>query len=610
MFGTRPAPVPRQEVGFPTSSAPKFEWSADTVPLSTEDDTLHLELEDIGETSRALSGDGPATPPLLSDSRLALQPATPPLREEANGDAATFSFETTEEVPLRARLEEPRSRRPIYQSPRRYWRMGLYSVIGLSLLAVLVMALMRQSQTDPTAFVVDTEAYAARLAEGDSLFELAEDVEEVGGAGQSRTYYTKALEHYLVAQSIDPQGQEIQERIDIVNAKIDQPAMRDLSEKEYLAYIADADSILRSAEGLVLQGDSVRARPMYTEARRIYMRVLEYRPEDSLANARLSATFQRQLPVRTDAQTLPAPKARAAAPVPRPLVNSEVLRNEQFYQLYRSQGDSAFDARNYRDAQRKFTEALEYRPDDEYATSMLRQIERRLADSSRDALYRQHMAAGRQLRSDNRLSDARREFELALDAKPDDYEAKSALFEVDLQLNQAQRREEEYMSFRARGDVLYEQADYAGALASYQAALEAKPDDDYVKNRVQETNANIEALRRADQQLPEGMVDANGIYNFSEEAPVLIGGIQALQSRIRYPAFARQAGVEGRVTVRMVVDENGDMVRPEIMNGLGYGIDEEVLRVLRGARFEPGRVGGKAVGVWHTLFFDFKIDDL
>ncbi len=564
------------------------------------DETIHLELEDIEEASRALSGDGPAAPGVLPEHGLALrQPVAP----RVNHDPPAFSFGEPD-APLPAQLEEKgRVAPPSYQSPRRLLRIALYSVFGISIIAVLAMILIR-SQGDPTAFLMDNEAYASRLAEGDSLFKLAQDVEEVGSPEQARTYYEKALEHYRVALDIQPEGSEIRDRITVVNTRLAQQAASTISEKEYLSFIADADSILRSADGLVMQGDSVRARPLYTDARRIYMRVLEYRPDDSLANARLSDTFQRQQRSRTDVQTLPAP------PVPRPTINNEVIRNGEFYELYRAQGDSAFDARNYRDAQRKFIEALEYRVDDEYATSMLRQIERRLSESSRDTQYRQHMQTAGELRAASRLAEAKREFELALEAKPDDYEAKSGLFEVDLQLNQAQRREEEYLSFRARGDVLFEQGDYEGSLASYQAALAARPNDDYLVSRVRETTANLEALRRLEQQLPEGMIDANGVYNFSEEPPVLIGGIQALQSRIRYPAFAREAGVEGRVTVRMIVDEAGNMQKPEIMNGLGYGLDPEVLRVLRGARFEPGRVGGKPVKVWHTLFFDFKLANL
>ncbi|MEZ4699570.1 MAG: TonB family protein [Rhodothermales bacterium] len=610
IFGAGQGPATSiKDAGSPSAKVSPFgqpveDFDPDTEDAEDEEETLHLELEDIEEASRALSGDGPASPALIPQHGLTLrQPSTPvaPPPEEP----PLFSFGDPEDIQIPATLDETvRARKAIYQSPRRIWQVAVFAVIGISVVALLVMILIRQSQTEPAAFSIDNEAYAARMAEGDSLFKLAQDVEEVASAEQARTYYVKALEHYRVAQSFKPDGNEAQDRIAVVNTRLEQQVASTLTEKDYLSIIADADSILRAADGLVLQGDSVRARPLYTDARRFYRRVLEYRPNDSLANARLSATFQRQLPGRTEAQALPAP------PVPRPTVNNDLIRNEQFYQLYRSQGDSAFDARNFRDAQRKFIEALEYRKDDEYATSMLRQIERKLADSSRDAQYKQHMDAGKALRAENRLVEAKREFELALQAKPDDYEAKSGLFEVDLQLNQAQRREEEYMSFRARGDVLFEQGDFEGAMASYQAALSAKANDEYATNRVRETSANIEALRRLEQQLPEGMIDANGIYNFSEEAPELIGGKQALQSRIRYPAFAREAGIEGRVTVRMIVDEAGNMQKPEIMNGLGYGLDQEVLRVLRGARFEPGRVGGKPVKVWHTLFFDFKLDDL
>jgi outer membrane biosynthesis protein TonB len=47
-----------------------------------------------------------------------------------------------------------------------------------------------------------------------------------------------------------------------------------------------------------------------------------------------------------------------------------------------------------------------------------------------------------------------------------------------------------------------------------------------------------------------------------------------------YPKAARKADVEGRVIVSLLIDEQGLATAPTIVEGLGYGCDEEAVRVL------------------------------
>lgn len=56
---------------------------------------------------------------------------------------------------------------------------------------------------------------------------------------------------------------------------------------------------------------------------------------------------------------------------------------------------------------------------------------------------------------------------------------------------------------------------------------------------------------------------------------------------IPYPTEAEQLLVEGRVVVEYIVNEKGRVEHPQVVQRLGYGCDDEVLRVLRRARFEP-----------------------
>jgi periplasmic protein TonB len=97
------------------------------------------------------------------------------------------------------------------------------------------------------------------------------------------------------------------------------------------------------------------------------------------------------------------------------------------------------------------------------------------------------------------------------------------------------------------------------------------------------------------------------IFVIVEEMPELVGGLASIQSQIRYPEIARKAGVEGRVFVQFVVDENGNVVDPVVTRGLGAGLDEEAIRAVSQARFTPGKQRGQPVRVRMSLPITFRL---
>ncbi|PIQ62279.1 MAG: energy transducer TonB [Bacteroidetes bacterium CG12_big_fil_rev_8_21_14_0_65_60_17] len=97
------------------------------------------------------------------------------------------------------------------------------------------------------------------------------------------------------------------------------------------------------------------------------------------------------------------------------------------------------------------------------------------------------------------------------------------------------------------------------------------------------------------------------IFVIVEEMPELIGGLSALQKKIRYPEIAKKAGVEGRVFLQFVVDEQGNVVNPVVTRGIGAGCDEEAIRAIQSAKFTPGMQRGKPVKVKMSLPITFKL---
>jgi TonB family protein len=92
-----------------------------------------------------------------------------------------------------------------------------------------------------------------------------------------------------------------------------------------------------------------------------------------------------------------------------------------------------------------------------------------------------------------------------------------------------------------------------------------------------------------------------------EKMPELVGGLKSIQRKVNYPQMARQAGIEGRVIVQFIVNEQGDVENPQIIRGIGGGCDEEALRVVKQAKFNPGKQRGQPVSVQYSLPIVFQL---
>lgn len=97
---------------------------------------------------------------------------------------------------------------------------------------------------------------------------------------------------------------------------------------------------------------------------------------------------------------------------------------------------------------------------------------------------------------------------------------------------------------------------------------------------------------------------------FVEQMPEFIGNIyEYLSKSVRYPQAAIQSGVQGRVLVRFVVNEDGSISSAKLMRGIGGGCDEEALRVVSSMpAWKPGKQNGRAVKVYFTLPISFRLE--
>lgn len=102
------------------------------------------------------------------------------------------------------------------------------------------------------------------------------------------------------------------------------------------------------------------------------------------------------------------------------------------------------------------------------------------------------------------------------------------------------------------------------------------------------------------------------IYDIVEEMPIFPGGdyelIKYIAENLDYPQEALESGIQGRVFVKIIVEPNGSISNVKIIRGLGYGCDEEAIRVIESMpNWEPGRKNGEAVRVNMAVPVNFKL---
>ena len=104
-------------------------------------------------------------------------------------------------------------------------------------------------------------------------------------------------------------------------------------------------------------------------------------------------------------------------------------------------------------------------------------------------------------------------------------------------------------------------------------------------------------------------LDGKEVFEVVDQMPEIIGGLAAIQKELKYPKIARMAGMEGRVIIQFIVNEEGKVVNPRVVRGVGAGMDEEAVRALKTAIFKPGMQDGKAVPVKLSIPITFKLGD-
>ncbi|MCH8494771.1 MAG: TonB family protein [Balneolales bacterium] len=131
------------------------------------------------------------------------------------------------------------------------------------------------------------------------------------------------------------------------------------------------------------------------------------------------------------------------------------------------------------------------------------------------------------------------------------------------------------------------------------------------------TISGIDVLKPSDSQVSlndnfdGGFITAasDSVFMVVEKMPEPIGGMMAIYEHVRYPDSARRDGIQGRVVIQFVVNEEGNVEDPQVIRSVREDVDSAALQAIKNVRFSPGLQRGQPVKVQFQLPIEFRIQN-
>ncbi|MEO0468619.1 MAG: energy transducer TonB [Bacteroidota bacterium] len=113
----------------------------------------------------------------------------------------------------------------------------------------------------------------------------------------------------------------------------------------------------------------------------------------------------------------------------------------------------------------------------------------------------------------------------------------------------------------------------------------------------------------AEGDIPEVIVEQEPDINafvFAEEEPAPVN-MDDIKKLIGYPQIARDAGIEGNVVVRVLVDKKGNYSKHRVINQVHPILAKAVEEHIGKLKFTPAIQGGRPIKFWVNIPFNFKL---
>ena len=111
----------------------------------------------------------------------------------------------------------------------------------------------------------------------------------------------------------------------------------------------------------------------------------------------------------------------------------------------------------------------------------------------------------------------------------------------------------------------------------------------------------------------EILQDEDGVYLAVPEGPEYPEGTNALLDYMRrtqiYPDDARRKGIQGRVLVQFIIEEDGSITNPKVVKKVCPSLDAEAVRIISSMpKWKPGKIDGKPCRVRFTVPINFRLN--
>jgi len=306
------------------------------------------------------------------------------------------------------------------------------------------LAAQEQKKADNLA---GKKEYDQLLVQGDNYF--------------SSQQYANAKQTYEKALTMFPDQVYPQSKIQEINNIL----ARNQKEAQYKGKIARADDLLASKD--------------YVQAKNLYQQALAIKAEDVYAKqkiAEIDGILSRQQQLAAEQRAL-----------------------DQRYSQAILQADNLLKSSKYSEAKSTYQQALGMKPDEFYPKAQIAKIDAQIAEQNRleeeqktkEFRYNEAVTRGDQLYGQNKLEDAKVQYERALSFKPNETYSTGQIVKINGQLAQIEKTKQERAAFEQRynsviasADKAYDNRDYESAKTNYMQALNMKPSESYPQQRL------------------------------------------------------------------------------------------------------------------------------
>ena len=166
----------------------------------------------------------------------------------------------------------------------------------------------------------------------------------------------------------------------------------------------------------------------------------------------------------------------------------------------------------------EYTNAGKLKPEEQYPKDKILEIDGILAEiKAKEDAYKAAIANADQLLLQKKYEDARKEYQNALEIKPQATYPKEKIGDINKALEELLGKQKFYENFVANGDNSFKDKDYTKAKDAYQQALGLFPEQHYPQDRINLITARIDSLYRANKSLyDKAIADGDRFFNTFE----------------------------------------------------------------------------------------------